>query len=175
VWQLREESELEEEAIEQLMVTFFAIFYLDDAYLASRDPEFLQQALVILFGLFPRVDLETNVQKTQTTICTPGRIPTQVPTASYQQMRKGLVTAEEWYSQKVKCHQCNKTMAASSLPCHLADQHEIYQQVMVAEELIKARVGMTYRVDLGLGGKLACPAPGYAGQLGGEWMLRQHF
>jgi hypothetical protein len=56
------------------MADFFAIFYLDDAYLASWDLEFLQQALDILVNLIAHVGLETNVKKTQTMICTPGRI-----------------------------------------------------------------------------------------------------
>ena len=49
--QLGEESELEEEAITELMATLFAIFYVDDAYLASRDPTFLQRAVTILVNL----------------------------------------------------------------------------------------------------------------------------
>jgi hypothetical protein len=113
VQQLREESELEEAVITELMAAFFAIFYVDDAYLASRDPEFLQRVLDILVDLFAHVGLETNVKKTQTMICTPGRIQTQLPAASYARMREGLTTAEEWDSQKVQCHQCNKMMAAS--------------------------------------------------------------
>jgi hypothetical protein len=48
VRQLREESELEEAVITKLIAALFAIFYIDDAYLASRDPEFLQWALDIL-------------------------------------------------------------------------------------------------------------------------------
>jgi hypothetical protein len=74
VWQLREESELEEAVKMELMAAFFAIFYVDGAYLASRDPEFLQRALEILVNLFACVGLKTNVQKTQTMICMPGRI-----------------------------------------------------------------------------------------------------
>jgi hypothetical protein len=81
---LRDERELEEEAIDMLMATFFAIFYVDDAYLASRDPDFLQRALDVLVVLFVRVGLEANAKKTQTMICTPGRILTQLPKASYQ-------------------------------------------------------------------------------------------
>jgi hypothetical protein len=175
VRQLWEESELEEEVITKLMAAFFAIFYVDDAYLASRDPEFLQRALDILVNLFARVGLKTNVKKTQTMICMPGRIQTQLPTASYTRMREGLTTAEEWDSQKGQCHQCNKMMTASSLCCHLADQHEVYQQVVVAEELLVARAGMTYYVHPDLGGGLKCPAPGCAGKLRGGWMLRRHF
>jgi hypothetical protein len=175
VWQLREESELEEAVITELMAAFFAIFYVDDAYLASRDPEFLQRALDILVDLFARVGLETNVKKTQTMICTPRRIRTQLPAASYARMREGLTTAEEWDSRKVQCHQCNKMMAGSSLCRHLADQREVYQQVVVAEELLGARAGVTYHAHPELGGGLKCPVPGCAGKLRRGWMLRRHF
>ncbi len=175
VQQLWEESELEEEVITKLMAAFFAIFYVDVAYLASWDPEFLQRALDILVDLFARVGLETNMKKTQTMICTPGRIQTQLPTASYTRMQECLTTAEEWDSRKVQCHQCNKKMTASSLCHHLADQHEVYQQVVVAEELLVAQVGVTYYIHPDLGGELKCPAPGCAGKLRGGWMLWQHF
>jgi hypothetical protein len=86
-----------------------------------------------------------------------------------------LTTAEEWDSRKVQCHQCNKMMAASSLPRHLVDLHEIYQQVVVAEELLGARAGMTYQAHPELGDGLKCPVPGCAGKLRAGWMLRQHF
>jgi hypothetical protein len=76
VWQLQEESELEEAVITELMAAFLGTFYVDDAYLATQDPEFLQQALDILVDLFARVGLKTNVKKTQTMTCTPGRIQT---------------------------------------------------------------------------------------------------
>ncbi len=123
VRQLKEENELEEAVITKLMAAFFAIFYVDDAYLASQGPEFLQRALDILVYLFARFGLKTNVKKTQMMICTPGRIRTQLPTASYARMKEGLTTAGEWDSRKVLCHQCNKMMSASSLHCYLADQH----------------------------------------------------
>ncbi len=70
-----------------LLATFFAIFYVDDAYLAWRDPDFLQRALDVFVNPFVRVGLETNMKKTQTMICTPGRIRTQLPAASYQWMK----------------------------------------------------------------------------------------
>ena len=34
------------------MSTFFAIFYVDDAYLALRDAEFLQRVLDVLVNFF---------------------------------------------------------------------------------------------------------------------------
>ncbi len=175
VRQLREESELEEAVITELMTALFAIFYIDNTYLALRDPEFLQRALDILINLFAHVGLKTNVKKTQTMICTPGRIRTQLLAASYARMREGLTMAEEWDSRKVQCHQCNKMMAASSLRHHLADQHKVYQQVVVVEELLGARAGVTYHVHPELGGGLKCPVPGCAGKLRRGWMLWQNF
>ncbi len=50
--QLREEGDYKEAELDELLGTFFAIFYVDDAYLASRDAGFLQHALDILVGLF---------------------------------------------------------------------------------------------------------------------------
>ena len=40
---LREEMalDLEEEELDEMMETLFVIFYVDDAYIASRDPVFL--------------------------------------------------------------------------------------------------------------------------------------
>jgi hypothetical protein len=66
-------------------------------------------------------------------------------------------------------------MSASSLCRHLVYQHKVYQQVVVAEELLGARSGMTYHVHQDLGGRLKCPVSGCAGKLRGGWMLRRHF
>ena len=94
-WSLKEEGDYKEAELEELMATFFTIFYVDDAYLASRDAEFLQRALDIIIGLFERVGLEINTKKTQTMICTPGRTRTQLPFESYRRMQRGQVTAAE--------------------------------------------------------------------------------
>jgi hypothetical protein len=158
-----------------LMATFFAIFYIDDAYLASRDPDFLQWALDVLVNLFVQVGLEANAKKTQTMICTPGRIRTQLLMESYQRMKRGLVRAEERESRNVQCRQCEKSMAASSMRRHLADQHTIYQEAVVAEELLVASAVVTYQATAEFGGKIACPVPGCAGVLTSGWMLWQHF
>jgi hypothetical protein len=36
-----------EDEVERLMAEFLAIFYVDDAYLASRDPDLLQETMDI--------------------------------------------------------------------------------------------------------------------------------
>ena len=48
--------------MDNLVSTFFTIFYVGDAYLASRDTEFLQRALDILVSLFERVGGDVHVQ-----------------------------------------------------------------------------------------------------------------
>jgi hypothetical protein len=42
-------------------------------YVASWDPVFLQWVINVLVEVFKRVGLETNVKKTQTMTCTPGK------------------------------------------------------------------------------------------------------
>jgi hypothetical protein len=91
-------------------------------------------------------------------------------------MRQGQVTALEWYSRDVTCRQCGKELQASSLGRHLADVHDIYQQAVVAEELLETRPPLLYTVHAMLyPGTLACPYPRCQGQLRDGWMMRRHF
>ena len=53
---------------------------MDDGYIASRDAEFLQEALNILAETFKSIGLATNTKKTQAMVCTPGKIRVQLPT-----------------------------------------------------------------------------------------------
>ena len=102
------------------------IFYVDNAYLASWDAGFLQHVLTLLVDLFQWVELQTNTFKTQTMICTPGQILTQLPTKLYRRMQRSRVTAAKFNSRDVQCYQCGKGMKTGSLGCHLADVHDIY-------------------------------------------------
>jgi hypothetical protein len=86
VWQLEEDGDYKEGKLAALTATFFAIFYIDNAYLASRDAGFLQHALTILVDLFQWVGLWTNTSIMQTMICTPDQIWTQLPTKLYRRM-----------------------------------------------------------------------------------------
>ena len=150
---LREEMVMEEEELDEMMSTLLAIFYVDDAYIASRDPIFLQRAIDGLVSAFECDGLETNIKKTQAMTCTPGTIRLQLPTKSYLRMRTGRTPAAEWDARTVTCRECGKDMRASSLALgrHLADQHQIYQQQVVAEELLNRQEGVVYKVPLGVG------------------------
>ncbi len=166
--------DMEEEEMEGLMETLFTIFYVDDAYIASRDPVFLQQAINGLVSAFEHVGLETNIKKTQAMTCTPGTIRLQLPTDSYLRMRTGWTPAADWDARTVTCRECGKDMRASSLGHHLADQHQIYQQQVVVKELLNWREGVVYEIPLGCG-KHKCPFPLCKGELASGWMMRQHF
>ncbi len=74
---------MEEEGLDEMMETLFAIFYVDDMYIASRDPVFLQRAIDGLVRTFIRVGLETATKKTQAMTCMPSTIRLQLPTKSY--------------------------------------------------------------------------------------------
>ncbi len=50
--QLEQDGNYKEGEITEFMATFFAIFYVDNAYLASQDAGFLQLALTLLVDLF---------------------------------------------------------------------------------------------------------------------------
>jgi hypothetical protein len=63
---------MDPEEINLLMMVFFVIFYVDDAYPANRDPNFLQVALNSVGSLFECVGPETKNKKAQAMICTPG-------------------------------------------------------------------------------------------------------
>jgi hypothetical protein len=176
IHQLRDGGIVDPEELDLLMVAFFAIFYVDDAYLAARDADFLQVALNSLVSLFERVGLETNVKKMQAMICTPSRISPQLSTNSYHHRHGyGTQMRAQWDVRKVKCRQCQAIVNASSLSHHLADLHEVYQQTVVAEELLDNQAGVSYRATTLANGKIPCPFPGCVGELGSSWMLRRHF
>ncbi len=176
IWQLRQGGKYKEEDLSELMVMFFAIFYVVNAYLASRDAGFLQHALDILVDVFERDGLQTNTSKTQSMISTPGPIRTQLPTESYRRMQRGRVTAGEWNASNVECQQCGNELKASSLSRHLADVHDIYQQAVVAEALLEVRLPVTYTVSAALHARaLSCPYPGCEEHLRDGWMMQRHF
>ena len=172
-----------EEEREALTEALFAIFYVDDGYIASRDPEFLQLAINTLVETFKRVGLETNTKKTQAMVCTPGKIRTQLTEESYRRMRErkgGGQIGNDWEARMVECQKCNKAMQARNLRQHLADVHDIYQEEVVDEGLLDERAGVQYRAvrgewKLGKEGRIQCPHPACPGVLSTPWMMRRHF
>jgi hypothetical protein len=78
---------------------WLALFYADDGLAAARDPEWLQEAMNVLIGLFEQVGLQTNVTKTKAMTCTPGHIHGQRDPGVYQHMREGTgLSHQDWKS-----------------------------------------------------------------------------
>ena len=50
------------------------IFYADDRIISGRDHIWVQYALTVSLAMFQRMGLETNLEKTQSLVCTPGYI-----------------------------------------------------------------------------------------------------
>ena len=153
----------------------FAIFYVDDGYIASKDAEFPQEALDILIEMFKRVGLATNTKKTLAMVCTPGNIRLQLPTDSYRRLREGVATGEEG-KRAVVCHMCEAGLQARSIRLHLKSNHDIYQQVVVADYLLEAHPSICYEAErVGRKVPIKCPFPGCPGKLSSAYMLRWHF
>jgi len=66
-------------------------------------------------------------------------------------------------------------MKASSLRRHLADMHDVYQQTVVAEEMLVSRPAETHVVSDWSPVGLSCPFPECGGILSSDWIMRQHF
>jgi hypothetical protein len=171
---LKDESGLEGEELDKMMDDLSAIFYVDYAYIAARDPVFLQRVIDGLVSFFECVGLKTNISKTKAMICTPGKIWLQLPADSYRRMRAGRTSAAKWDACIITCRECKKDMRAGSLSCHLADLHEIYQGQVVAEELLDWCEAVVYMVKE-RHGKLKSPFPLCTGELAGGWMMQRHF
>ena len=109
------------------MGNYLPSFYVDGGYIASRDPDFLQKALDMLVDIFRRTGLETNTKKTETMICTPGKIRVQLSRTSYRLMREGNggIDGDEWERRVVVCQKCGKAMQNGSIRQHLAGVHDI--------------------------------------------------
>ena len=78
-------------------------------------------------------------------------------------------------SPDVFCQPVHQKMQARSLPRHLATRHGVYQQTVVAEELLEQRASAAYRTEQHPDGKPTCPVGGCLGVTKDGWNMRQHF
>ena len=152
-----------------------AIFYADDAMLASRDPEQLQAALDIIVGLFERVGLRTNTTKTKVMTCVPGKIRTRHANSVYNGMQEGLVASSDLQNRSVDCDICGQTFQENTLSQHLETQHDVYRSRVIDRDLLVEREPVVYDAAPSSNGRLHCPVPGCAGSATTKWTLWQHF
>ncbi|KAL7552528.1 hypothetical protein ACHAWF_016807 [Thalassiosira exigua] len=159
---------------EEMLRVLMALFYADDGFIASRDPDMLQEASDVLVGLFDRVGLVCNTTKTKALTFVPGKIRTRLSVSSYQR-RFGLGTRAAWMSRRVECDQCGQELAASSLGKHMETQHGVFQAQVVAPEFLEDRPARTYEAHESADGIYRCPVPDCEGEARQKWGLRRHF
>ena len=120
-----------------------ALFFVDDAFIASRNPAFLQRAMDVLVKLFDRVGLRTNVQKTKAVTFVPGKIRTRLSTEAYTRSQVGLQSRADWERRRVECDRCGVELSAASLRGHLETQHSVYQVQELMPEFLEDRPPVT--------------------------------
>jgi hypothetical protein len=158
-----------------LVESFLAIFYADDALVASRCPQQLQTAIDILVGLFERVGLHTNTLKTKTMVCVPGKIRVQLSPPMYASSREGLTTPRDRDKRRVKCDICGANLAAASLNNHLETQHNVYRSRVISQDLPVEGPPVVYQAHQSVFGKYECPVPDCIGKVETRYNLCQHF
>ena len=82
---------------------FLVVFYANDGLLQLRCPIRLQTSLDTLVSLFEHVGLRTNVSKTKTMVCVPGRIRTCQSREMYTERMEGHAELGQWKHQRVGC------------------------------------------------------------------------
>ncbi len=90
-----------------LVKTIMVAFYADDGVLSARCPEWLQEWFTTLVGLFERVGLCTNSQKTKVMMCVPGRIRVSHTEEVYNDYCHGASTHAARKRLRLECNICN--------------------------------------------------------------------
>jgi hypothetical protein len=112
---------LTDEAVRSLVV---AIFYDDDGFIASYQPELVQDSLDYLVELFQRMGLNTNTSKTKSLTCSPRSAKGHISIQAYKRrMDWDGPTHRDRQRRRSKCPVCQKGMAAGYLHVHLRQVH----------------------------------------------------
>ena len=172
-------EEAAKDGVAQMAARFIALFYVDDGFIASRDPVLLQKCLDILVAVFERVGLYTNVQKTKSMTCLPGKIRGRFSNETYER-RFGSGEQEEIEEEEqgqVESHICKKMLKPASLQKHLERQHDVYSNFFEEyKDIIEEREPVHYTCELFQDG-YCCPVEGcsYGGGKTTPWLMRRHF
>ena len=172
-----EETDMPQLVKDTVIHLFLALFYADDAFIASTDKVLLQNAMDILVALFERVGLRTNVQKTQQETMLDGKIRIQLSDPVYNNMQNGFNTAAQFNRRAVKCDICQKDLKASSLQSHMETQHGRFftRERVIDREWLEDREPERYPCWQGMDGIWHCPVPGCYGSNTKKWAVRWHF
>ena len=94
--------------------------------IAGRDPDWVQDAMLVTVDMFFRVGLETNLDKTKTVVFTLGFIWVQIGEYAYKRRSTGeWVKCRERKRMRVSCSECGALMADSSLRHYIRRSHGV--------------------------------------------------
>ena len=172
-----EATELSDAVAEGLELSILlALLYADDAYIASTSKLQVQRSMDILTGLFDRVGLRTNTEKTKVMTCVNEKINVRRSEEVYHNTKLGFRTENEWKNRRVACDHCGLVMSAKSLPSHLETQHGVFRsRVLNRDLLLDDRESITYAARQSPSGAWDCPVPDCPGSVTSPWNLRRHF
>ena len=152
------------------------IFYADDGKIAGQDHVWVQDAMSVTVAIFRRMGLETNMEKTNTMVCTPRFIWGEWGDHAYKQqaMREGD-TFRERKRLRVSFSKCRVMIAQYYLNQHMLSQNGIcVPHTRVVSEKGEGRT--TYVVSLPRVLQLIiCPVPGCPTICYSAGRLREHF
>ena len=101
-----------------------ALFYAEDGMVASLDPRWIQGAFNTPVGLFDRVGLRTNIEKTVGMVCRPCQAAGNQLEAAYGRRITGEgPTYREQQKGRVQCGECGEEMEAGSVTGQNMTQH----------------------------------------------------
>ena len=142
----------------------------------ARCPEWLQESLAALVGLFECVGLRTNSQKTKVMMCVLGKIRVSHPEEVYNDYCHGASTHADRKRLRVECDICSQSMQAASLQSHLEMQHDVFRSFVLNRELEGDQPAATFRADVDTASSLYyCPVPNCCGAASTPFPLRRHF
>ena len=108
---------LEEEAaksgVGKEIRNFLVVFYAEDDVITLRDPAQLQRAMDMLIGIFERVGLQTNIQKTKAMVCVSGQIRMCQSVAVFNNYINGIQEGDTHKHHRVACDSCGVGLVAS--------------------------------------------------------------
>ena len=96
-----------------------ALFYADDGVVSSTESQWIQRTIDVLLGLFQRIGLKCNVQKTHMMVCYPTLRHNEISGTAYKRRLTGEGdTYRQRKGQKVVCPECGKEYDQSYLQQH---------------------------------------------------------
>ena len=154
-------------------------FYVDNRMLASTNPGWIQIAFDTLNGIFNRVGLQKNAQKTVWMVCQPCQASWVNADKAYTwQMTGEGQSYKERQRERVLCPECGKDLEKGSLFAHCQIHHGVakWGSGQEVDKEVGGEDPRTLRMlFLAKSGPRPCPVKGFSGRSTTWTVMRVHF